>query len=361
MKLLTSFMILLFILTACMSEENSPEKGENHADIPDSEEHTEKEDIDNTEDSSVNDDKNEPDDEDSSAENSFCVSGDALVSEGSQRIVRCETSETQLQIQICEREKWKNHEDCIDRMNVVENGIFNMGCSATAHEFCKNDALPMHEVELASFKIDIIEVTVREYEKCIESGVCSNEEDIHYRTRDDSEYCNLHSETRKNHPANCISWKGASAYCSWKDARLPTEAEWEYAARGKNSFILPWGKEPLPDCEHAVIKKQSYGCNNGITMPTGTKPEGLSPFGLYDMAGNVSEFVSDLYDPNFYETSEASQKNPSGPEKTEEEIRIVRGGSFTDTDKEFYSYFRVSCNADDPSIKFGFRCVKDIE
>ncbi len=357
MKFLTSLIILIFILTACMSEENNPENEE----LSDSEKSAEKEDKDNTKDTSINDYKNETDDEDISAENSFCVSGDALVPEGSQRIVPCETSGNKLQIQLCEGENWKNHGNCIDRMNSIEGGSFYMGCSAEVHEFCKNDAIPLHEVELSSFKIDIIEVTVREYEKCIENGACSNEENIHYRTRDDSEYCNLHSETRKNHPANCITWKGAAAYCNWKEARLPTEAEWEFATRGKNSSVLPWGKEPSPDCKHAVIKKQSYGCNNGITMPVGTKPEGLSPFGLYDTAGNVSEFVSDLYDPDFYKTPEALQKNPSGPEKTEEEIRVVRGGSFTDTDKEFYSYFRVSCNPDDPSIKFGFRCVKDIE
>jgi hypothetical protein len=118
-------------------------------------------------------------------------------------------------------------------------------------------------------------------------------------------------------PVTNVTWSDAAAYCSWRGGRLPTEAEWEYGARGRETFLYPWGNEP----NAALANINDHF--SGLT-PVGNFPDALSPFGLADMAGNAWEWVSDWYSPDYY--AQSAQTNPLGPDLGT--MRIVRGGSF---------------------------------
>ncbi|HIE56977.1 MAG TPA: hypothetical protein EYP88_01915, partial [Anaerolineales bacterium] len=124
-------------------------------------------------------------------------------------------------------------------------------------------------------------------------------------------------EGYENHPAVEVTWYGANAYCQWAGLRLPTEAEWEKAARGTDGRRFPWGDEI--DCEHA----QYANCRGGL-QPVGSKPAGASPYGALDMAGNVWEWVADWYADDYYANS--PYENPPGPESGR--TRVLRGGSW---------------------------------
>jgi hypothetical protein len=119
---------------------------------------------------------------------------------------------------------------------------------------------------------------------------------------------------REDHPINCISWAEASTYCGWAGTvahkRLPTEAEWEKAARGDDARIYPWGDVPLPSCTHVSMNEgPGGGCGNFSSLPVGSKPLGDSPYGVHDMAGGVWEWTADWY--GVYDVAE--DDNPTGP------------------------------------------------
>jgi len=217
-----------------------------------------------------------------------------------------------------------------------------MGCHEPLDPPCADDASPFHDVTLAAFDIDSCEVTVAQYEACIEQGGCTE--------RPTADACNSATLGRADHPANCVSWEQAAAYCAWAGGTLPTEAQWERAARGTGTRVFPWGNDEEQPCTRAVM---GGDCASEGTEPVGTHPAGASPDRLMDMAGNVAEWVSDWYDPQYYGSS--PEADPTGPDSGNE--RVVRGGHFSSPLAEIRTLARA---ADDPTHAlpvFGFRCA----
>ena len=158
---------------------------------------------------------------------------------------------------------------------------------------------PAHEITISSsFWIDLTEVTAGDYAMCWGAGVCS----IPVAGGDHT----WAVAGEEDHPINGVTWYQASDYCTWAGKRLPTEAEWELAARGTDGRMYPWGDDPTT-CAHVV----SNGCGTSGTQPVGSKPDGDSPYGIHDMAGNVSEWVADYYQADYYYVSPAV--DPQGP------------------------------------------------
>lgn len=234
-------------------------------------------------------------------------------------------------------------------MVLVPGGVFTMGSSTESSE------LPIRQVTLDAFWIDAKEVTVDAYAACVFQGGGCGEPST------GSSFCNWEEPGREGHPMNCVRWLDAAAYCTWVDGgtkRLPTEAEWEMAARGTDTRTYPWGDSPQPSCTRAVMHDASvggFGCGRGTTMPGGSKPLGVSPYGVHDMAGNVSEFVADWYGPY----SAAETDNPTGPATGTE--RVARGGSLlSDDPNELRAPLRVGVVPTTYYHSVGFRCVKTV-
>lgn len=171
------------------------------------------------------------------------------------------------------------------------------------------DEKPQHTVSLDAFWIDRIEVTNDMYRQCVQSEQCT--EPAHSPRYGSIEY--------GNHPALGISWDQAVEYCTWAGRRLPTEAEWEKAARGTDGRIYPWGNE-APD-----PTRLNFDHLIDDTVEVGNYPAGASPYGVLDMAGNVWEWVADGYDENYY--AESPEKNPQGGVSVNR--RVLRGGSWS--------------------------------
>jgi formylglycine-generating enzyme required for sulfatase activity len=171
----------------------------------------------------------------------------------------------------------------------VPAGGFYYGCNESVDGECYDDEKPGRRITLREFKIDKTEVTVSAYEACVLAGAC--------REPGSDGPCNWGKSGREAHPINCVNWYQARAYCAWAGKRLPTEQEWEKAARGTDGRIYPWGNERA-SCAHAVMDDGSgNGCGRGnLTWPVGSKPSGASPYGALDMAGNVWEWTSSWFE-----------------------------------------------------------------
>jgi len=196
-------------------------------------------------------------------------------------------------------------------MVFVPAGEFIMGSPEGEGD---DDEHPQRTVYLDAFYIGKYEVTNAEYKECVDAGACDPPSLNSSNTRD-SYYGNPEYD---NYPVIYVSWYDAQAYCDWKGVRLPTEAEWEKAARGTDGREYPWGNE-APD-----ETKLNYDQNIGDTTEVGSYPDGASPYGAMDMAGNVYEWVADWYDPDYYR--KAPDRNPQGPDSGDS--RVLRGGSW---------------------------------
>ena len=167
-----------------------------------------------------------------------------------------------------------------------------------------------------------------------------------------------------NHPVVCVNWEQANTYCKWREDRLPTEAEWEKAARGTHGQIYPWGDaDPnealLNFCDRNCKEDQAdqnYDDGYADTAPVGAYPEGVSPYGLLDMAGNVWEWTADWYDANYY--AKAPSHNPQGPD--EGERRVVRGGSWSANRIFAPVSYRNAYSPNSSVHDLGFRCVANV-
>ena len=243
----------------------------------------------------------------------------------------------------------------------VPGGTFMMGCDPANDATCVDTPVhphilterPRHEVTLSPYAIDRTEVTLAEYDVCVEEGACTE-------AGSNWPECNVLANGHDEHPVDCVTWEQGDAYCQWAGKRLPTEAEWEYAARGDDERLYPWGNEP-PDCSRANIHfNDAAGCGIIDTYVVGSLPAGASPFGVMDMCGNVAEFVADSFSESYYEKSPA--EDPQGPEADETGARVMRGGGYNYPSDPWIlrASSRTSYDSSVPSPQIGFRCARSL-
>ncbi|MBI9046260.1 MAG: SUMF1/EgtB/PvdO family nonheme iron enzyme [Anaerolineaceae bacterium] len=223
----------------------------------------------------------------------------------------------------------------------VPAGEFEMGSNMNNHE------KPIHTVYLDAYWMDRTVVTNAMYARCVQAGACVNPKSNTSITRDhyygNSEY--------DNYPVLYVDWFAAQDYCEWTGRRLPTEAEWEKAARGTDGRTYPWGEE----IDKSLANYHDYTGDEDTTA-VDSYPQGASPYGVLDMAGNVWEWVMDWYDDTYYSSSPSG--NPQGPSTGMQ--RILRGGAWGIN----YGYSRSAYRfREDPSggyVNVGFRCAMSI-
>jgi len=238
----------------------------------------------------------------------------------------------------------------------IPAGTFHMGgfdVRAAPEEF------PAHDVTLDAYWMDQLEVTNAMYQLCVNDGVCTLPQNLGTARKPD--YFN--NPDFKDFPVIYVAWVQAKAYCEWANRRLPTEAEWERAARGDDMRTFPWG-EDKPNERFA-----NFNMLVTDTSRVGSYPLGASPFGVLDMAGNVAEWTNDLYRGNYYAISDPV--NPMGPPAGANFLRVVRGGSLGDAEINIRVSKRSSVlgsdlRAEKGSVEYlgdfspriGFRCAE---
>jgi formylglycine-generating enzyme required for sulfatase activity len=241
------------------------------------------------------------------------------------------------------------------RMVLIPAGEFTMGSRDAKAAFAEcqaldpscdqswfEDELTPHSVTLDAFYMDVYEVTNGQYAACVDSGICQPPMD----TISDSRSSYYGNPAFDDYPVIFVNWNMAKAYCEWREGRLPTEAEWEKAARGTDERTYPWG-EAIDDSD------ANYNNNIGDTSRVGSYAT-KSPYGLYDMAGNVWEWVADYYSDTYY--SNSPSRNPPGPESGTE--RVLRGGSWYDP--AFLNRTTTRLKQVEPvDNNYGFRCARN--
>ena len=249
----------------------------------------------------------------------------------------------------------------------VPGGTFQMGYEGRGSQ---KDEWPVHAVTLKPFLLDKTEVTNEAYFKCVDAGVCRK----HFPGSSEANKFGKDEKFRTpKRPISSISQADSAAYCKWVSKRLPTEAEWERAARGSDGRRYPWGNEQ-PTREHAVFA-------SSITEDVGTHPKGAGPYGHQDLAGNVWEWLADMYDPYAYrrpgaaqgqvgtcdeimatlkELKHANQEGFTGSNPIPDECEHgLRGGAFNYDAFGLRSSNRVHHPGRFRLIMSGFRCAKD--
>ncbi|HNB36492.1 MAG TPA: SUMF1/EgtB/PvdO family nonheme iron enzyme [Anaerolineales bacterium] len=241
----------------------------------------------------------------------------------------------------------------------VPEGTFRMGGIGSDTQ---KDERPDHNVTMKSFWIDKLEVTNGMYDLCVKAAACDTPQKFNSENRD-SYYGNAEFI---DFPVVYVTWLQADTYCKWAGRRLPTEAEWERAARGDDYRIYPWGDD-RPDSSRG-----NFNYFVGDTARVGSYPAGASPFGALDLIGNVNEWVADFYDANYY--GQGVTSNPTGPAARSQYFgRVIRGGSYQEALKDLRLSNRGTMIGNDTSAtdiysteylgefspKVGFRCASD--
>lgn len=221
-------------------------------------------------------------------------------------------------------------------MVLVPAGKFTRGSNLA------DDEKPVRQIYLNAFYMDKYEVTVAQYDKYLE--VTGMEEPPDWET--------MNQPQHQRRPVVNTSWEDAVNYCKWAGKRLPTEAEWEKAARGSNGGIYPWGNE-APTRLHANYGRSDWDDHMALAL-VGSFEAGKSPYGIYDLAGNAWEWVFDWYEHDFY--AKSPEKNPIGPAKGIE--KVVRGGSWLYVSEFLRSAHRFNAQPSNRHFGYGFRCAK---
>ena len=236
----------------------------------------------------------------------------------------------------------------MENMVYIPGGIYEMGSRLSLRELNPADLLntdrhalgpenPAHEVLVDGFHMDIYEVTNADYLEYVKATAAKQ-----------PAFINDPDFNGPKQPVVGVSWKEAGKFCEWKGKRLPTEAEWEKASRGKRPIEYPWGNEP-PDAT-----KVNFNEEVKKTMPVGSYEAGKSDYGVYDLSGNVAEWTHDWHLPEYYLFS--PKENPQGFEKGQ--YKVIRGGNWLNNAHDVNMVYR---NATVPSMRnktVGFRCVK---
>ncbi len=227
-------------------------------------------------------------------------------------------------------------------MVLVPAGEFTMG-SDNGDE----DESPIHRVYVNAFYIDTFEVTNGRFAKFVDA--IQSEPPWGFADKDTP-------VTDANRPVRWVNWMDAMSYCLWAGKRLPTEAEWEKAARGTDGRLYPWGNDP-PTSAHAV-----FGLSEGDAETVsliGNRKKGQSPYGAHDLAGNLYEWVTDWYAEDFYANFVMNPTtDPRGP--SEGTAKVQRGGSYLNSPYRLRSSFRTKGDPAEPDPNVGFRCVQDV-
>jgi formylglycine-generating enzyme required for sulfatase activity len=270
---------------------------------------------------------------------------------------------------------------CPTGMIKIDGGEFFMGSSDPR---ALDNEKPAHSVTLSPYCIDRTEVTTSAYVACSDAGKCSAAgRENYFKVFDDftgaqkavvNGLCNVREPSAKaTHPVNCVDWEQAANFCKRQGGRLPTEAEWEFAARGQDGRAYPWGDDApsarflnacgseclswgkknkvYPDVTYKAMYEEDDHFPN--TAPVGSFPDGKSRFGLVDVVGNVWEWTNDFY----AEYTKDAQKDPMGP-KSGDEGRVARGGAWNGAEPSWVRpTYRYHFPATDRSYGVGFRCA----
>lgn len=243
-------------------------------------------------------------------------------------------------------------------MLLVPAGEFTMGSDNLDEE-----ERPVHQVYLDAFYMDKYEVTNHQYKKCVNAGACEPPSKTGSYTR--SSY--FGNSQYDDYPVNFVDWYQATSYCNWRGARLPTEAEWEKSARGTDARSFPWGSNfqcQNGNFDDEIRLRDEFFIPGGPncdgyedTAPVGVFENGKSPFEIYDLSGNVWEWVSDWYAENYF--TESPYKNPQGPSSGE--LRVLKGGSWGNYD--IHSVHAATRSKSEPTSEYyviGFRCTLSV-
>ena len=244
-------------------------------------------------------------------------------------------------------------------MVTIPAGAFVMGCTQSAAECEADEGQPGGmRVFVPAFTIDPYEVTVREYRACVIAGLCQAP-----KTHAHNKYCNYDAPNRDYFPVNCVDWPDAKNYCLQQGKRLPLEAEWEKAARAGSTAAYIWNA--VPSCRQAVMNDgktngtvlgEQDGCGEDRTWAVGTRPP--NSLGLYDMFGNVSEWVENWYHPEAL--SQYAQGQLQAPRDGQR--KVIRGGAWDEVQVAMRSasrYAKTPRSGKSVWGSNGFRCAKD--